>query len=227
MTSEDRAQIPEDIKQPSATWTDPVTGVEQVSFDILDYGIPFGDDIFRLASLDKSAVTICDDTHQLFTGTKTLNASKQHYHKKSTDFGFAVKQRQTEVKSEYRKKAGKLDAKYHQPGDATTFKSILNEYDRGDGVLGLVVGSSGASWRGLVGCSSCRGPGGHPTRLEAPRIRQDVEVNRKGDANPAHLPRLGSLRCTRIRAGHFGSCAGKPGSGARLSQLEERAGRRR
>jgi hypothetical protein len=26
------------------------------------------------------------------------------------------------------KKAGKLDAEYHQPGDATMFKSILNEY---------------------------------------------------------------------------------------------------
>jgi hypothetical protein len=25
--------------------------------------------------------------------TKTLNASKNHYHKKSTDFGFAVKQK--------------------------------------------------------------------------------------------------------------------------------------
>jgi macrodomain Ter protein organizer (MatP/YcbG family) len=42
--------------------------------------------------------------------SKTLNASKQHYHKKSTDFGFAVKQRQTEVKSDYRKHADKLDA---------------------------------------------------------------------------------------------------------------------
>jgi hypothetical protein len=75
--------------------------------------------------------------------TKTLNASKQHYHKKSTDFGFAVKQRQTEGKSEYRKKAGKLDAEYHQPGDATTFKSILNEYGKGGEVLGLVAGYSG------------------------------------------------------------------------------------
>jgi hypothetical protein len=58
--------------------------------------------------------------------TKTLNASKQHYHKKSTDFGFAVNLKQTEVKSDYKKKAGKRDAQYHQPGDATTFKSILN-----------------------------------------------------------------------------------------------------
>jgi hypothetical protein len=32
---------------------------------------------------------------------------------------------------EYRNKAGKLDAEYHQPGDSTTFKSILNEYGRG------------------------------------------------------------------------------------------------
>jgi hypothetical protein len=59
------------------------------------------------------------------------------------DFGFAVKQRQTEDKSEYRKKADKLDAKYHQPGDETTFKSILNEYGKGGEVLGLVVGYSG------------------------------------------------------------------------------------
>jgi hypothetical protein len=64
---------------------------------------------------------------------KTLNASKQHYHKTSTDFGFAVKQRRTEVKSDYRKHADKHDAEYHQPGDATTFKSILNEYGKGGG----------------------------------------------------------------------------------------------
>jgi hypothetical protein len=47
------------------------------------------------------------------------------------------------IKSEYRKKADKLDAQYHQPGDATTFKSILNEYGKGGEVLGLVVGYSG------------------------------------------------------------------------------------
>jgi hypothetical protein len=40
-------------------------------------------------------------------------------------------------------KADKLDAEYHQPGDATTFKSILTEYGRGDELLGLVVGYSG------------------------------------------------------------------------------------
>jgi hypothetical protein len=40
-------------------------------------------------------------------------------------------------------KAGKLDAEYHQPGDATTFKTILNEYGKGGEVLGLVVGYSG------------------------------------------------------------------------------------
>jgi hypothetical protein len=49
---------------------------------------------------------------------------------KALDFGFAVKQRQSEVKSDYQKKADKLDAEYHQPGDATTFKSILNEYGK-------------------------------------------------------------------------------------------------
>jgi hypothetical protein len=43
---EDRAQIPEGIKQLSATWTDPVTGVQQVGFGIVDCGIPFGDNTF-------------------------------------------------------------------------------------------------------------------------------------------------------------------------------------
>jgi hypothetical protein len=33
--------------------------------------------------------------------------------------------------------------KIYQPGDAPTFKSILNEYGRGGEVLGLVVGYSG------------------------------------------------------------------------------------
>jgi hypothetical protein len=51
--------------------------------------------------------------------------SEQHFHKKSTDFGFALNLRQTEVKSDNRKKAEKLDAENHQPGDATTFKSVL------------------------------------------------------------------------------------------------------
>jgi hypothetical protein len=41
------------------------------------------------------------------------------------------------------RKADKLGAEYHQPGDATTFKSILNEYDKGGEVLGLVVGYTG------------------------------------------------------------------------------------
>jgi hypothetical protein len=75
--------------------------------------------------------------------TTTLNATKQHYHKKSTDFGFAVQQRQTDVKSDNRKIAGKLDAEHHQPGDAATFMSILNEYGKDGAVLGLVVGYSG------------------------------------------------------------------------------------
>jgi hypothetical protein len=76
--------------------------------------------------------------------TKTLNASKAHYHRTSTDFGFAVNKRQSEVKSEYVKHAEKLDAMYHpQPGDAATFKSILNEYGKDGKVLGLVVGFMG------------------------------------------------------------------------------------
>jgi hypothetical protein len=65
MTPEDRAQIPEDIQQPSATWTDPVTGIQQVAFGIVDCGILFSDGNFILASLDEFAVTICDDIHQL------------------------------------------------------------------------------------------------------------------------------------------------------------------
>jgi hypothetical protein len=41
-----------------------VTGVQQVGFGIVDCGISFGDENFILASLDESAVTICDDIHQ-------------------------------------------------------------------------------------------------------------------------------------------------------------------
>jgi hypothetical protein len=55
-------------------------------------------------SRDENSLAGCDH----LADTKTLNASKHHYHKKSTNFGFAVNLRQTEVKSEYRKKAGKL-----------------------------------------------------------------------------------------------------------------------
>jgi hypothetical protein len=72
----------------------------------------------------------------------TLNANRQRYYMNSTDFGCAVNLRQTEVKSEYRKHPGYLDVEYHKPGDATTSKSILNEYGKGE-VLGLVVGYSG------------------------------------------------------------------------------------
>jgi hypothetical protein len=90
-------------------------------------------------SPDENSLAGCDH----LADTKTLIASKQHFHKKSTDFGFAVNQRQTEVKSDYCKRADKLDAEYHQPGDATTFKSILNEYGDDDEMLGLVVGYSG------------------------------------------------------------------------------------
>jgi hypothetical protein len=43
----------------------------------------------------------------------------------------------------------------------------------------------------------------HPTSLEAPRLHQDVGVSRKGDANPALSPRLGTLLCTWIRAGQL------------------------
>jgi hypothetical protein len=53
-------------------------------------------------SPDEHPLAGCDH----LADTKTLKASKQHYHKTSTDFGFAVKQRQTEVKPDYRKKAG-------------------------------------------------------------------------------------------------------------------------
>jgi hypothetical protein len=89
-------------------------------------------------SRDEPPLARCDH----LADTTTLNASKRHYHKKSTDFGFAVQQRQTEVESDYRKKAGNFDAEYHQPGDATTFKSILNEYSKSGEVRGLVVGYS-------------------------------------------------------------------------------------
>jgi hypothetical protein len=65
MTPEDRAQIPESIKQPSAIWTDSVTGAQQVGFGVMDHGIPFGDDAYILASLDEAAVAICDEIHRL------------------------------------------------------------------------------------------------------------------------------------------------------------------
>jgi hypothetical protein len=50
-------------------------------------------------------------------------------------------------------------------------------------------------------------------------------INRKGDANPAHWPRLGTLLCTWIRAGNLGSRAGQPGPGVRLSQSVGQVGR--
>jgi hypothetical protein len=76
--------------------------------------------------------------------TKTLNAGKSYYHTPSTGFGFAVNNRQSEVKSDYVKRAASLDAKYHQqPGDGPTFSSILNEYGEYGEVLGLVVGFAG------------------------------------------------------------------------------------
>jgi hypothetical protein len=59
-------------------------------------------------SPDEHSLAGCDHLADI----KTLNASKQRHHKKSTDFGFAVNLRKTEVKSDYRKKADKLDAEY-------------------------------------------------------------------------------------------------------------------
>ena len=47
------------------------------------------------------------------------------------------------MKSEYRRHAEQLDAKFHPAGDGTTFKSILNEYGRDGEVHGLVVGYAG------------------------------------------------------------------------------------
>jgi hypothetical protein len=96
--------------------------------------------VLQLGYLSRDENTLAGCDH--LADTKTLNASKQHYNKKSTDFGFAVNIRQTEVKSEYRMYSDKLDAECHQPGNATTFKSILNEYGRDGEVLGLVVGYS-------------------------------------------------------------------------------------
>jgi hypothetical protein len=57
-------------------------------------------------SPDEHPLAGCDH----LADTKTLNASEYHHHKTSTDFDFAVQQRQTEVKSDYRKQADKLDA---------------------------------------------------------------------------------------------------------------------
>jgi hypothetical protein len=69
-TPEDRAQIPE----ASAIWTDLVTGVQQMGFGIVDCGIPFGDGAFTLASLDESAVAICDDIHHLVAGISEISS---------------------------------------------------------------------------------------------------------------------------------------------------------
>jgi hypothetical protein len=82
--------------------------------------------------------------------TKSLNASEQHYLKKSTDFGFSVNLRQTKVKAYYRKNAEKPDTEHQQPGDATTLKYILNEYGKDGEVLGLVVGYSGEACRMFI-----------------------------------------------------------------------------
>jgi hypothetical protein len=40
---------------------------------------------------------------------------------------------------------------------------------------------------------------------DAPQLRN--RSFRKGDVNPAQLPRLGSPLCTRIRAGHIGGAS--------------------
>jgi hypothetical protein len=165
-------------------------------------------------SPDEHSLAGCDH----LADTETLNASKQHYHTKSTDFGFAVNLRQTEVKSDNRYRADKLDAEHRQLGGATTFNSILNGYGKDGEVLGLVVGYSSEASSDVYRVAD-------PTSLEASRVHQNVGVNCKGDANPAHLPRLGILLCTWIRAGHLGSRAEQPGPGTRLSQLGERVGR--
>ena len=57
---------------------------------------------------------IPEDDHSLagrntLGDTKTLNASRQHYQTSTTDFGFAVKKIQSEVKSGYAAHAEKLD----------------------------------------------------------------------------------------------------------------------
>jgi hypothetical protein len=74
------------------------------------------DIVLQVSNLSRDENSLAGCNH--LADTKTLNASKQHYHKKSTYFGFA-------------------------PGDATTFKSILNEYGKDVEVLGLVLGYSG------------------------------------------------------------------------------------
>jgi hypothetical protein len=47
-------------------------------------------------SRDENSLAKCDH----LADAKLLNASKQQHHKKSTNYGFAVKQRQSEVKSD-------------------------------------------------------------------------------------------------------------------------------
>jgi hypothetical protein len=50
-----------------------VTGIQQVGFGIVDCRIPLGDDAFILASLDESAISICDDVHRLIEGISGLS----------------------------------------------------------------------------------------------------------------------------------------------------------
>jgi hypothetical protein len=68
MTPEDRAQIPEGIRAAFRNLDGPSDGVQQVGFGIVDCGIPFDDNEFILASLEESAVTICDDINHLVAG---------------------------------------------------------------------------------------------------------------------------------------------------------------
>jgi hypothetical protein len=74
LTPEDRAQIPEVIKQPSTIWTNPVAGVQLVGHGIVYCGISFGDDAFILATLDKAADSICHDIHRLIGGISNFLA---------------------------------------------------------------------------------------------------------------------------------------------------------
>jgi inhibitor of KinA sporulation pathway (predicted exonuclease) len=83
---------------------------DQDARNIINGIIP--DLVLQLDHLSPNEYSIAGCDH--LADTKTLNASKQHHHKKSTNFGFEVNQRQTEVKFDYRKRADKLDAEYHQ-----------------------------------------------------------------------------------------------------------------
>jgi hypothetical protein len=89
-------------------------------------------------------------------------------------------------------------------------------------VLGLVVGFSGEASSDVYRVADLVATRLASRHLEYVRTPESIAKAMQTQ----HICRdWGLLLCTWIRAGHLGSRAGQPGSGARLSQLGERVGR--